>query len=317
MVRGVNSMGGLAGAAGRLRVAVLWCWALGMGVASGAEVAGDWTLPAVDSGEPAAGRRVAVTPPEYRGTAVHHTLWLPEDWTPDWRARGRSWPVIVEYTGNFHPASGSTGKVEDAGLGYALARGRGIWVVLPYVAAEGRENAVTWWGDIGATIQYAKANVPRICAEFGGDARHVVLCGFSRGAIGVGMLGLHDEEISGLWCGLYAHDHFDGAREWRGTAWGSSLDRYREEAAARLARLRGRPLLVTEGGTGMGTREYLAARLPEGAWTYLRIDMGRLFGGFPNALAKSSHTDRWLLRPGPEREQVWHWLDGVLGNRRP
>jgi hypothetical protein len=277
---------------------------------------GEWTLPAVEAGAPAAGRRVAVTPPEYRGTAVHHTVWLPEDWTPDWRARGRTWPVIVEYTGNFHPASGSTGKVADAGLGFALARGRGIWVVLPYVAAGGRENAVTWWGDVGATVRYATANVPRICAELGGDARRVVLCGFSRGAIGVGLLGLHDEDVSGLWCGFYAHDHFDGAREWRGTAWGSPLDRYRAEAGVRLQRLRGRPLLVTEGGTGMGTPEYLTARLPAEAWTYLRVDMNRLYGGFPNAAVKSAHTDRWLLRPGPERDAVMRWLDGVLASGR-
>ena len=82
-------------------------------------------LPPMLVGEmPTAGRRVAVTPPEYAGTQVHHSLWLPADWSPDWRRQNRNWPVIVEYTGNLSPAHGSTGRVQDAGLGYGLSAGR-------------------------------------------------------------------------------------------------------------------------------------------------------------------------------------------------
>jgi hypothetical protein len=178
--------------------------------------AADLTLPALTSGAPQAGKRAVVTAPEYAGTQVRHVIALPDDWTPDWQARGKRWPVIAEYTGNYFPTSGSTGEVEGAALGYGVARGRAIWVVLPYVAKDGRKNERTWWGDIDATVGYAKTNLPRICAEFGGDPKKVVLCGFSRGAIGVSFLGLHDDEVAQLWCGLWAHDHFDGMLEWKG-----------------------------------------------------------------------------------------------------
>lgn len=276
-------------------------------------VAADLPLPPLVVGPPAAGRRVAVTPPEYAGTQVHHLVALPDDWTPDWSARGKRWPVIVEYTGNFHPASGSTGKIEGAALGYGLSRGEAIWVVLPYVAVDGRRNEVTWWGDTAATVRYAKTNVPRICAEFGGESTQVLLCGFSRGAIGVSFIGLHDDEVAQLWCGLWAHDHFDGAREWRGTEWGSPLARYQTEATARLRRLRGRPLLVTQGDTGSLTRDYLQPRLEPTQWTFRTIDMHALFGAFPNPSAKAPHTDRWLLRESADGDAVRQWWQALRG----
>jgi len=115
-----------------------------------------------------------VTAPEYAGTGVHHMLYLPPDWQADWKTRGRSWPVIVEYTGNKAPTLGSTGLVEDAALGFGVSGGRFIWVVLPYVSKTHVQNEVTWWGDEEATAAYAKTNVPRICAQFGGDTRAVI-----------------------------------------------------------------------------------------------------------------------------------------------
>lgn len=272
------------------------------------------TVPPLSATGLVAGKRGAVTPPEYRGTAVHHLVCLPDDWTPDWKQRGRTWPVIVEYTGNYFPAAGSTGEVEGAALGHGLSRGRYLWVVLPYVAQDRRHNEITWWGDIDATVNYAKTNVPRVCAEFGGDPRRVVLCGFSRGAIATGFIGLHDDEIAGLWCGLLAHDHFDGVREWKNTAWGSPLARYREEATVRLRRLQGRPLLVTQGSTEPATRDYLAARLSPGTWSYLEIDMRALFGSFPNEFAKHPHNDRWLLRDSTASKETEEWLQRTLRN---
>lgn len=65
--------------------------------------------PVMTEGQPAAGRRVRQTAPEYAGTEVHHSLYLPVDW-----AMGKTLPVVVEYTGNRWAASGSTGRVEDA-----------------------------------------------------------------------------------------------------------------------------------------------------------------------------------------------------------
>lgn len=272
--------------------------------------AADLPLPPLTKAGPAPGRRAAVTAPEYADTQVRHLIALPDDWTPDWKARGRSWPVIAEYTGNYFPTSGSTGEVEGAGLGYGVSRGKAIWVVLPYVAKDHRKNEITWWGDVDATVGYAKTNIPRICSEYGGDPKKVVLCGFSRGAIGVSFLGLRDDEIARLWCGLWAHDHFDGAKEWKGQPWGSPLARYREEATVRLRRLAGRPLLVTQAGAE--TKQFIASVAPTNA-DYLNVDMAALFGSFPNDLVKHPHNDRWPLRDGPATEAARTWFERATG----
>ena len=276
--------------------------------------AADLALPPLTEQGPQPGKRATVTTPEYVGTKVHHLITLPDDWTPDWKARGKSWSVIAEYTGNYFPTSGSTGEVEGAGLGYGVARGKAIWVVLPYVAKDHQKNEITWWGDIDATVAYAKNNIPRICAQFGGDPKKVVLCGFSRGAIGVSFLGLHDDEVAKLWCGLWAHDHFDGMLEWKGHTWGSPLARYREEASVRLRRLQGRPLLVSQAGAQ--TRRFIDALAPSGV-TYLTVDMAAHFGTFPNELAKHPHNDRWPLRDGDATSTARAWFERVTAPDKP
>jgi hypothetical protein len=276
--------------------------------------AADLTLPPLTEQAPQPGQRATVTPPEHAGTKVHHLIALPDDWTPDWQAKGKRWPVIAEYTGNYFPTSGSTGEVEGAGLGYGVARGKAIWVVLPYVAKDRAKNERTWWGDIDATVGYAKTNLPRICAEFGGDPKKVVLCGFSRGAIGVSFLGLHDDDVAKLWCGLWAHDHFDGMLEWKGHAWGSPLARYREEASVRLRRLAGRPLLVSQAGAQ--TRRFIDALAPSGV-TYLTVDMAAHFGTFPNELAKHPHNDRWPMRDGEATQAARAWFERVTTAVKP
>jgi len=270
--------------------------------------AADLTLPPLTAGTPQPGKRAAVVAPEYAGTRVHHLIALPDDWTPDWQARGKRWPVIAEYTGNYFPTSGSTGEIEGAALGYGVARGRAIWVVLPYVAKDHGKNEITWWGDIDATVGYAKTNLPRICAEFGGDPKKVVLCGFSRGAIGVSFLGLHDDEVARLWCGLWAHDHFDGVKEWKGQPWGSPLALYREEAGIRLGRLQGRPMLISQAGEE--TKKFIASIAPTNV-DYLTVDMAALFGTFPNDFVKHPHNDRWPLRDGAASQAARSWFERV------
>lgn len=60
--------------------------------------------------------------------------------------------VIVEYTGNKHVVSGSTGEAKDANLGYGISGGQGfVWVCMPYVEKGRLTNALTWWGDRQAT----------------------------------------------------------------------------------------------------------------------------------------------------------------------
>jgi hypothetical protein len=275
----------------------------------------DLVLPLISPGSPAAGIRAAVTPPEYNGSAVHHMLYLPPDWCADWKAKNRHWPVIVEYTGNKYPPTGSTGKVEDAALGFGISGGRFIWAVMPFVSEDHRHNEDSWWGDVTATVEYAKVNVPRICAEYGGDPDMVIICGFSRGAIGVNYIGLFDDDVARLWRGFISHDHYDGVLEWEGTTWGSPLSRYRAAAAARLGRLKGRPILVCQNieAPGMDNLEtYLTSHLPTDEFTLVKVHVGDILGPFPNKFSKHPHTDRWLLKDSPERRIVWQWLKRVL-----
>ncbi|MEZ6122525.1 MAG: hypothetical protein R3C49_05035 [Planctomycetaceae bacterium] len=267
------------------------------------------SIPPLSPGPPAAGCRVAVRAPEFSETDVFHIVYLP----PEWSQTGASLPIIFEYTGNFHPASGSTGEPEGAGLGYGLSAGRCIWVSLPYVSPDGQDNAVTWWGNETATIDYAKLNVPRMIREFHADPGAVILCGFSRGAIGTSYLGLHDDEVSQLWTAFVAHDHFDGVRPWGTTTWGTPLEMYRKGAAERLKRIQGRPFLVSQDVNTQNSRQFIQTVLPSAEnFTFVDVDVKAIFGSFPHPVARSAHTDRWLLQPCPERKVVWTWMNAVF-----
>lgn len=267
------------------------------------------SIPVLSVGESAAGKRVKITPPEYEGTEVYHTLYLPENWEAD----GKSLPIIFEYTGNYFPKSGSTGEVKDAGLGYGLSGGRYIWVSLPYIHDNRKENQVTWWGDEEATIEYAKINVSRIVQEYNANPDAVFLCGFSRGAIGVNYLGLNDDEVAKLWTAFITHDHFDGIREWKNTEWGSPLETYQARATERLRRLAGRPYLVCQNGDKYGTQAFVREGLEQVSnFTFIDVRTREIFGSFPHPLAKSAHTDRWALLPSDYRSRAWQWMNDVV-----
>jgi len=259
--------------------------------------------PPLISADPAAGLRVRVTAPEYAGTAVHHSIYLPADWQP-----GRQYPVIVEYTGNHYPAAGSSGEVAGASLGFGLSAGRFIWVVLPFVAADTRSNARTWWGDEQATVAYAKTNIPRICARFGGDPARVFLCGFSRGAIAVNYIGLHDDQIARLWRGFITHDHYDGQRAWPNTTWGTPLEAYRHDARTRLARLANRPVLVMQAESTQPIQDYLSQAPHPGQFTFLDVPMQAYFPTLPHNTIIHHHNDQWLLYNLPAATQARDWL---------
>jgi len=201
--------------------------------------------------------------------------------------------------------------VEGAALGYGLSDGKFIWAVLPFVAEDHKHNEVTWWGDEQATVEYAKRNVPRICKEYGGDSTHVFLCGFSRGAIAVNYIGLFDDDIARLWCGFIAHDHYDGVREWRGTAWGSPLADYRDSAIQRLKRLKGRPVLICQNGVTQNVNDYLADYKNLAKFTFIDVPIKEIFPQIPNALIVHPHTDRWMFVDSKERRQVWKWMENV------
>ena len=246
--------------------------------------------------DPAPGKRVRQVAPEYAGTGVYHALYLPADWES-----GKTYPVIVEYTGNHSPRHGSTGEVKDANLGYGLTGGEGaIWVTMPYVQIGGLSNAVRWWGDRQATIAYCKANLPRILKDFGGDPDKIVIVGFSRGAIACGYIGLADDEIASFWKGMFAHDHFDGQHEW-----GYPEDS-REDALARLSRLNGRPVLAS----GIGN-DFLKQHEDLAEVTFLTVPVGEIFE-IPEAGIIDPHTDRWMHRDSVYRDRARAWLDALF-----
>ena len=129
----------------------------------------DLALPPVSAGDPAPGKRVRQTNPDYQATDVHHLLYLPRDWV-----RGRRYPVIVEYAGNGNYSNRfgdvSTGEVEGSKLGYGISGGNGfLWVCAPYVNRERTANEKTWWGDIEATAGYVRETVRLVCERYGGD----------------------------------------------------------------------------------------------------------------------------------------------------
>lgn len=253
----------------------------------------DLVTPEMTDDAPGAGRRVRQVAPEYKGTDVYHALYLPVDWKS-----GGTYSVIVEYTGNKFPACGSTGEVKDANLGYGISGGQAfIWISMPYIAEGRTANAVTWWGDKRATVDYCKTNLPRICEQFGGDPHSVFICGFSRGAIGCSYIGLADDEIAALWKGMFTHDHFDGQR-----TWGYS-DSDRKSALNRLARLKGRPVLACG-----NANDFLQGHLNLAKFTFLPVPVDEIFE-IPEGQVIHSHTDLWMHRDSKYRGQAREWLN--------
>jgi hypothetical protein len=261
----------------------------------------DLVTPVMTDEAPAAGKRVRQVAPEYRATEVYHSLYLPSDWKPS-----GSYPVIVEYTGNEFPPGKGSGEVKDANLGFGMSGGKDfIWVVMPYVQQGKTENTVKWWGDRKATIDYCKVNLPRICEQFGGDPDRVIICGFSRGAIGSSYIGLADDEIAALWAGMFTHDHFDGIKTW------GYPKSEREFALKRLARLNGRPVLVS-GQRGTGIREtFLKDYLDLADFSFLDVPVNELFD-IPEGPVIHSHTDRWMHRESEYRDRVRAWIKTTL-----
>lgn len=253
----------------------------------------DLVTPEMTTDEPAAGRRVRQVAPEYKGTEVYHALYLPEDWKP-----GDKYSLIIEYTGNRFAESGSTGEVKDANLGYGLTGGKGfIWVSMPYIEKGGKRNAALWWGDKQATVDYCKTNLPRICRQFGGDLKSVFICGFSRGAIGASYIGLADDLIASFWKGMITHDHFDGDRMW------GYPESDRKSALLRLARLKGRPVLVCG-----EANDFLRDHLELAKFTFLAPPVAEIFK-IPEGKVINPHTDLWMHRDSKYREEARQWLD--------
>lgn len=189
----------------------------------------DLVNPTIGVGSPQPGITVLETLPNYSGTEVAHSLYLPVDWIP-----GKLFPVMVEYLGN-------TSRVRDnKGIGYGLTGGKGfIWVVLPFINKDHTKDVDWWWGDVEATIAYAKEAVPLICRQWGGDKSKVILTGYSRGAIACNYIGLHDDEFAKLWKAMVPVSHYDDGH----ISWGMTTEE-QCHAPERLRRLGKKPQLI-------------------------------------------------------------------------
>lgn len=255
-----------------------------------ASIPRDLHTPAMIGAEPAAGKRVKHTLPEYRATELFHVLYLPTDWTPD-----KKFPVLFEYPGNgpYKNKLGDTnsGRVEDCNLGYGISGGKGLIVVsLPFVNKKEGKQQISWWGDADATAEYCKKTVTMVCQKFSGDPERLILAGFSRGAIACNYIGLRDDDIAKLWRGFIVHSHYDGVTRW------PYPDSDRDSARARLARLKGRPQFISHEGSVEATRAFLGDT-PQ--LTLVALP-------FPN------HTDTWVLRDIAPRQRLRAWLAEVL-----
>jgi hypothetical protein len=256
----------------------------------------DLVVPKVSLEAPAPGVRSVQTTAGWEGTQVHHTVYLPLDWKA-----GDKLPVIVEYAGNgnFKNAYGdvSDGSVEGCRLGYGISGGKGfICVCLPYVEVKDgvKQNAVLWWGDVEESKRYCIATVHDVCARYGGDEHAVVLCGFSRGAIGCNFIGLNDDKIAGLWRAFICHSHYDGVIE----QWPyPGADR--ASALTRLRRLGNRPQFISQEGSTAATEQWLRSTGIAGLWTF-------------EPLPYRNHSANWALCDLPIRRKARAWLAAAL-----
>jgi hypothetical protein len=247
--------------------------------------------PPLTDGALAPGAFVRVVAPEYAGTGVHHGVYLPPDWSP-----GRQYPVIVETPCNKYGAF--TGKVEDTRLAYHIAGCRNyVWIVLPYIKAQA--NLDYGWGELDANLAYWQQNVRRTLEAVGGDPGAVIVGGFSRGAIGAGYVGLHNDAIADAWLGFFLHSHADVVSNLTPDGGAGS--------AARMARVAGRASWLSWGAVGDG-----------GVVNSLKgVDLLESLGYPVTTLAvpKVGHTDVWSIDDEPSRALAQAWLFATVAAR--
>ena len=131
------------------------------------------------------------------------------------------------------------------------------------------------------------------------------LCGFSRGAIAASYIGLADDKIASLWKGIFTHDHFDGHKKW------GYAKSDRASALKRLARLKGRPVLICGTHASKVREEFLKDHLHLASFQFLDVPTTRIFK-IPEGPYVHPHTDLWMHRASKYRQQARTWLQNVL-----
>ena len=125
------------------------------------------------------------------------------------------------------------------------------------------------------------------------------------GAIAVSYIGLADDEIAAFWKGFFTHDHFDGETQW------GYPESDRASALVRLARLKGRPVLVC-GTSASRTREaFLGKHLELARFTFLDVPTDKIFN-IPEGKVIHPHTDLWMHKDSTYRRQARAWIERVL-----
>lgn len=193
---------------------------------------GDWVRPAgrlnvpdMVEGVPVAGRRVRYQLAADAGNDIYCALYLPTDWQS-----GNRYPVIAEMPGNYYytpSACWSPGRPEQCAIGYGTSSGtNAIWVSLPFVDRTAGTIAENGFGsnDGAETVTYVMDVIGDICQNLGGDTNNLVFSGFSRGAIACGYIGLANDEISKLWKGFIACQHYDGS-SWNQSNMAGAIER--------------------------------------------------------------------------------------------
>ena len=257
------------------------------------DIPSDIVVPKMIEGKPAAGKRVKHHWPGENNTAIHHALYLPENWN----AKSK-WPVIIEFAGNGGYKNNlgdvSLGTVEGCSLGYGITKGRNaIWACLPFVDSKNKQNATNWWGDADATVEYTLRSVKNICEQYQGDAENIILAGFSRGSIACSYIGLRNTEIAKLWKGLICHSHIDGVTQW------PYKDSDKQSALLRWQRLQGRAAFISHEVSTEKAKEFLTTNKVVGNFTFMDLP-------FPN------HSDKWVLKDLEERKKVQAWFEKLI-----
>ena len=158
--------------------------------------------------------------------------------------------------------------------------------------------------NITPTIDYLHSALNQAFDLYGGDPERVVITGWSRGAIAVGAIGLHNDATSSLFKAFVPYSHLDGDCGWVD----SGEDAANSEAAlqARWTRLGGRPTLYL-GECAVATAEgpvWLQKIGQNG--TKATSGMEFMTTGWAN------HNDAWVLRNSSARTYLRQWLKKQL-----
>ena len=256
---------------------------------------GRMNVPDMVVGKPAAGKRVRYQLPADAESAngLYCSLYLPPDWQP-----GKRYPVIAEFPGNIFYSSKScwsTGRPEQCEMGYGISSGKGaIWVSLPFIDRDNKEIAESGFGSNKGedTTDYTLAIIEDICSKWGGDRGNLYLCGFSRGSIACGYIGLRNERIAKLWKGIVGCQHYDGSK-WRESTM--------EEAVLRAPRFQGQAIFQVDNKQEK-YQPVVDASDPSVKWTWVQSKLGY-------------HATAMFLDDRPATTQLRSWfLDLTSGS---